>query len=249
LDVITGLPRVEGDTDVSNMVNGPVTIAAEENTVVNIMGDQYDVAPVGQSYDYFMKSASHHIQDFLSRPIIIAEIATSTGAETHGSFNPWNLYLNNASVRAKLKNFAFLRATLMVEINYTGSPFVTGRTMFAPFQLPSTNAELQRWLTFPAVDTYNRSNFYCYLSQQYGSKTIDIKANRPLRIKMPFISPSYCLRLFNNSSSALTAATNYADVTDLGIIVYGTLNIPMTSSNFGFDPYFTATAWVEDVEL
>lgn len=74
--------------------------------------------------------------DFLSRPVQINSftwLETST-AIAQTSFNPWQLYFNDTSVKKKLENFKLLRCRLHLKFVVNASPFYFGsmRVSYCP---------------------------------------------------------------------------------------------------------------------
>jgi hypothetical protein len=72
-----------------------------------------------------------YLQNFLSRPV---NIYSYTWAETDArgtavDFDPWYLFFNDARIKYKLNNFAFLQCTLKLKIVINASPFYYGATL------------------------------------------------------------------------------------------------------------------------
>jgi len=90
------------------------------------------------------QTANTDLGKFLSRPVRIASFtwAESDGIGTTRTFSPWNLFFNDARIKYKLNNFAFMQATLKVKVLINASPFYYGAMIGAytpnPGLTPST---------------------------------------------------------------------------------------------------------------
>jgi hypothetical protein len=65
--------------------------------------------------------------DFFNRPLLIHTLSWIQGGHVPVNFDPWTLYLNNAFIKYKLNNFAFLRGNLHLKFVINSSPFYYGR--------------------------------------------------------------------------------------------------------------------------
>ncbi|APG78898.1 hypothetical protein [Beihai picorna-like virus 50] len=66
------------------------------------------------------------LADFLSRPLRVFELTLNVGAVLAHRVDLWPLFLNDAAVAAKVRNFALVRGSMMVRIMTNGSPFHYG---------------------------------------------------------------------------------------------------------------------------
>jgi hypothetical protein len=66
------------------------------------------------------------LADFLSRPLRVLELTLNVGAVLAQRVDLWPLFLNDAAVAAKVRNFALVRGSMMVRIMTNGSPFHYG---------------------------------------------------------------------------------------------------------------------------
>lgn len=104
------------------------------------VGAQVGRATSPLDYELADAQTSADLQSFLARPV---RISTFTWAPSDpvgilgASLFPWSAYLNNASIKNKLSNYAFLRGNLKLKIVVNASPFLYGslRMMYRP--LPS----------------------------------------------------------------------------------------------------------------
>lgn len=75
------------------------------------------------------------LKDFLSRPVRIANFTWNESDSTGliQTYSPWLLYFNNANIKYKLNNYAFIRANLKLKFVINASPFYYG-SMRAAYQ-------------------------------------------------------------------------------------------------------------------
>lgn len=72
------------------------------------------------------------LDDFLSRPVRIASYAIPLNETfTQRSLSPWNLFFNNATIKRKLDNYAWIQCDLNIKIVVNSTPFVYGAYMMA----------------------------------------------------------------------------------------------------------------------
>lgn len=189
------------------------------------------------------------IGEFLSRPVQIANFQLSSSIYFNGSYNIWDLWSQVPSVRAKLRNFAYFKGDLNVQISLSGMPFHYGRMLVSYQPLNTQNKNLAEHQANLATASAWNMLFNNYLSQAPGSVTMDVRDNQPVTIHCPFICPKPMLRLFNHSSSAISAATSYDDFIDMGGVYFHTLNPIGSVSTTPSDVYCFIYAWASDVEL
>lgn len=190
------------------------------------------------------------IDDFLDRPIEIATGTIGINNSGYGAYPIWDIVTKAPSVRAKLKNYAFLRADIVVRVAFSASPFHSGRVLLSYQPHAGKNANIIAHLANVAVDTTYRPLFINYLSQAPGSKIVDVRSNMPVEMRCPYISPKPMGRIYNASSSALAAATSFTDFADMGTLYMYSVNpVRTTSANTSTPVGFQIFAWLENVEL
>lgn len=185
--------------------------------------------------------------DFLSRPVKIAQSTAAVGSNFTFSVDAWNLYLSHPAVRAKLKNFAYLNATLMIRITVSGTTWHYGKFQVSYQPLAGFNANLT--YVIPQLATSQRIVALTYLSQGKGATTMDVHDNKPLEIACPFISPQPMGRLYNKSPLILAAAGGYDDFTGFGTLYINSIGtvkaVGAAATPVGVQVY----AWMEDLKL
>lgn len=176
------------------------------------------------------------LKDFLSRPVRIANFTWSTsdpvGAIT--SFSPWFSFFNNANIKYKLNNFAFLRATLKLKFLINASPFYYG-SMRACYQpLPSFKGGTIRNAT---IGSFTNTEFIPF-SQQPGV-WLKPQHSEGAELTLPFFYPRSFLKA--------QVAQDFADMGIVQMVIYNILR----SANGVTGPGATVQvyAWAEDVVL
>lgn len=183
--------------------------------------------------------------DFLSRPVELANFSIPLSSDLGVAFPIWDLFTLEEAVRAKLRNYAYLRGDLCVRITVSGSPFHSGRLLVS-YQ-PCANRN--RNLTVLNASPNFRTMLLNYLSQAPESGIIDVKANKPLMLRCPYISTKPAFRLWNESSSVIAATTSYADIEEAGRLYLYTMNQVKAVSDSPSTPYVQIVAWMENVQL
>lgn len=183
--------------------------------------------------DYEMADAqtSADLKSFLSRPVRIVT-TTWTQATPQGTlgaaFFPWTLFLNNASIKNKLSNYAFFRGNLKLKIITNASPFMYGslRAVYKP--LPSFSGN--------AIASSVPSSLIPY-SQRPGV-WITPAHSEGAEFTCPFIYP----RSFVRTGLA-------SEIDEIGQMVFQVYN-PLASANGSTSSVTVQVyAWMEDVVL
>jgi len=223
-------------------------VVSTHQNVVDVMGAPAAPTSMGQvDSDQTSIGTALEISDFLSRPVPLTNFEIKYDTDLDYEVNPWDAFLSIPSIRAKFRNYAYLRGKLNVRIAVSGSPFDYGRLQVA--YVPLTHAT-------PIVDAYEtllpayRFQELQYLSQMPGSTTINVNENEPLDLELPFICPVPMLRLFNKSVSALGAGTSLDDALSMGRLFIKTLNqVHNTSGATSSKVSVYIYMWMTEVEL
>lgn len=74
------------------------------------------------------------LEEFLSRPVRIAEYPWTQGGLTTFNFDPWTLFFNTPQIKKKLDNYAYIQCNLHVKVVMNTSPFYYGclRLTYSP---------------------------------------------------------------------------------------------------------------------
>lgn len=162
------------------------------------------------------------IEKFLERPVNLQAVSIPLSTYHDFQLKLWDVLSLNPANRAKLRNFAYFRGDIMVRIAISGSPFHRGKFLISYQPYPQRNDTLKAHhlnltaLGIAAPDY--RPLMLNYLSQSPGAITIDVKENKPVEFRVPFISSKSMHRLFNNQSTVISATTSFVDFAEAGTL-------------------------------
>jgi hypothetical protein len=177
---------------------------------------------------------------FLSRPTLIDTRTWTTSdliGYTGSTIEPWFLYLNNAVIKQKLTNYAFLRAKLCIKVVINATPFHFGllRVAYEPNVNAANNGDRRSMIR---TNPTSPLPYMVPLSQLPGV-WLHPSDNSGGELHVPFFYHKNWLKL-----------TSAADVKTMGSLYYY-VNLPLDvasatgSSSISIDTF----AWLEDVEL
>ena len=191
------------------------------------------------------------LDDFFERPVEIAAGTIAIGASLSAQYPVWDLITKNPSIRAKMKNFGYFRGNLNVRVAISGSPFHFSRIMVSYQPYPSVNGTLVSHNTNMGVHSSWRPMLMNYLSQSQESVVMDVRANKPVDVHIPFILPKPMARTFNAGTTALAAATSLTDFENMGdLYVYTMSPIKSVSPAIAVsDVSYVIYAWFDSVDL
>jgi len=241
---------------VGEMTTGEVGNTEVHGNLLDSTGEQPDMVSAGVDPSPVHDGGNTQLplDAFFERPVSIYDSSWPTGTEQDVILDPWNLWSRDASVRAKLSNYAYFRATLHVKVSVTGTPYHFGRVMASYQPFGNFNDTLIQYDFIKTVTTPTtaqiRPLYKTYLSQAPGVGYIDIKENEPLEMTIPFISKSPKFRLFNDSPSVITNSTDFTDFLEAGQLRLVTLNTPeIANDDFDSEVSVNVYAWMTGVEL
>jgi len=155
------------------------------------------------------KGVNTEIEDYLSRPICIANVSWTENTRLDlATIKPWQLYLNNAFVKKKINNYRFLRGDLELTFQINASPFYFGRVLFS--YLPC-DAD-----TPAPIITDTGSYRHIMLYSQRPKVEMDVSKSETAAMLCPFIYPREFVDLTNNTEVGYLGALSYMS--------YGTLD-------------------------
>jgi hypothetical protein len=189
------------------------------------------------------------LSSFLRRPIPIANFQIPLSSDVSVIYDIWDLYTINPTMRAKLRNYAYLRGNLNVRIAVSGTPFHYGRLLVSYQPYNDRNQNLISHAAALSADPGWRPLLLNYLSQSPGAATIDVRENKPLDIVCPFISTKPMHRLYNSATTAISSATSFDDLAEAGSIYLYSLNQVKSTSDTPSEVSVYIYAWMTDVEL
>lgn len=211
---------VQTESEVSVSKVGPIDLVAVDTheNLTDVGGESKDDVNIHLASNHKMRSGDLSMEGFLSRPVQVAALRLDLESNVDLSFNIWDLFLGDPTVRSKLRNYAFLRCDLNVRLAVSGTPFHYGRLLVSYVPYPNVNS------TLPLAGPTFRPNRLRFLAQTPGAKTMDVRDNKPLEVHVPYVSPQPVGRLFNTSAIALADSTPYEDFHEIGRLYVNTLN-------------------------
>lgn len=188
------------------------------------------------------------LADFFKRPVEIYAFTWDVGIPyTNLAIFPWQLYMSDTAVLAKLDTFKLVHATLKIKILVNGTPFHYGRIFVGVYPSEYTNNTSALLPDTTTLVTNYRN--------EYNTGTMNYQANRTMFSSRPhvLINPG------KNDPALISwpffAATDWADVISrndwarLGQLEIWELN-PLAHSNGGnTEVRVSFIAWLEDVEV
>jgi hypothetical protein len=234
----------------SEMTDGVATTTQINENLTDILGDDQDFVSAGNTYysDQGQKNLLS-VDNFFKRPMQITNGVLTNSAFVQINLPVWDLYTLNPAVRAKLRNYTYLRADLHVRIVVSGTPYHYGKLMVSYQPYAQRNANLIDLDALFAINTDVRQMYINYLSQSEGATTMDIRENKPLEIVCPFISTKNAHRLYNADSAVLGDTTSYEDLSEAGDLYIWSINAANVI-NVDTDPArYYVYAWMENVDL
>lgn len=195
-------------------------------------GPSVGSSPSPLEYELADAQTSADLASYLARPVRVMSITWSQAdAVGFKTFNAqvWSTFANNASIKNKLTNYAFLRGTLKIKFVLNASPFLYGsmRAMYLPLENFKGYGGNQS--TFP--------NELIPISQLPGV-WLDPAHSEGAVLSCPFIWPRSFLRVGSN-----------ADFQGMGSISLVVFN-PLASANGSNSSVSVqAYAWMEDVVI
>lgn len=233
----------------SSEISGPVSASVEvhHETVIDTAGTENDDALAGFNQgSWQLHQTPMEIRKFFERPINVISTAITLNTDFDYVVDPWSAFLNDPSVRAKLRNYAFARFDLKARIQISGTQWHYGMIQVSYVPQHLTNDVYGYYLVNLVA---LRQPLLKYLSATPGSKTIDVTDNAPLEISMPYFASQPMIRLFNESSSILAAGTEYREGHNLGELNIRTLNQVKAISATATDVYMDVYVWAENFIL
>lgn len=171
--------------------------------------------------------------DFLNRPVQISTQVWNTSALTGNltTISPWHAFLNNAAVKRKLDNFAFLRGRLHVKVVVNATPFQYGamRVTYQPVSDPANR--IRSNAITPLTDLVPHSQlpgFFIYPQANAGGE-----------MTLPF--------LYAKNWLDVTSAAEVIAFGKLNYVVYAPLQVATAGGSTSVQ--VVTYAWMTDVEL
>lgn len=227
---------------------GPAENMVKHANVLDVEGTDHNEESAGDSeYINVGQSEVLPLGEFLGRPVLTYSASLALSTPINISFNPWDLLMTTASIRAKLRNYAYMKADLKVRIAVSGTPFHYGRLLVSWQPFSGNNNNLIQHSANIVTNANWRPLLLNYLSQAPGSFTIDVKENKPVELMIPFLSPKPVNRLYTNSASAI--AGSLTDFANMGSLYIYSINNIASVSTSPTAPFMQIYCWFENVKL
>jgi len=228
-------------------LTGTVDSSVEEknDTMLEIGGDTTDMVMTGNNTMRFV-TCPNDLDAFFARPVSLGSFTIDQSTPLFAKYDVASLYLGDPGVRAKLRNYAYLRCTFVFRISVSGTPFDYGRLMVSAYPWVTTCDAATIILDPAATWTDLRHQ---YMSQSKKCAIIDLKENKPVDIELPWVSPVPIGRLYNQSSSALPSATDLSDFVNMWTVFVSTLNTYQSVSTTANHLHAHIYCYMKDVQL
>jgi len=163
-----------------------------------------------------------HLNEFFERPIELTTFDVPVGDDVNYTVEIWDAVTSHPSIRAKLRNYAYLQCDIEVRVAISATPFHYSHVLvsYQPFAADNVNLN---FLDAELSGT-RRDSALVYLSQSPHSGVMDIRENEPLDLTCPYINVQPVIRLFNQSPLIISAGTSYEDTANLGKLYIQSIN-------------------------
>jgi hypothetical protein len=247
LKKVIKLTSVTSEADVGEMSAGPVQHMDEKENL--IMTDPVETKEVSSTFSSTIRlnPVSQDLKNFLERPIEIFAGALSLSTDINQSYDIVNLLLAVPSIRAKLKNYAFIKFTINAEVIVSVSPFHQGGLLLGIYPFVAFNDMANRQLGL--LSGTKRLCGLQYLSSGKYSQFMDVRQGKSARFSIDWIHPQPLARLFNTQTTITAAGTNYDDLAGYMTMYISTLNQLKAASATPSTPFMYIYAWLSNVEL
>ncbi len=238
--------RIDAYTEAEMDGNGQMDLKQDIENMVDVMGNEENLLDDTSEFMWEQGQSNElDLDDFFGRPVRIIERSIAPGGSFSSVYPVWDLYTLNPAVRAKLRNYAYLRGDLHLQIEISGTPFHYGHIFVSYQPYPLRNANLvQHPLLFN-----NKIGLVNYLSQSEQFASMNVNSNTPLHMVCPFISTKPMNRLYNSTFLALADTTSYADFEEFGSLYIGSYYTIEAAAASASDIGLRVYAWLENVHL
>ncbi len=253
ITLLSRLADIEAHLVVLNKILDEATLVLEsgvleEENLTDLPGEGVDKQSGGETqYAREGQVSALDMGDYLSRPVRLLEQPLALNTDINIRLAVWDLFSLAPSVRAKMRNFAYLKGNLKLRIAVSGSPFHYGRLLVSYQPYGPYNINIAQHAA--ALTPTWRPMYLNYLSQAPGSTTIDVKENRPLELECPFLAPKPMHRLFNAATTTISGVTSFDDLKNAGDLFIYSLNQVSAVSASPTTVYLQIYAWIDNAEM
>lgn len=208
-------------------------ISPQQETIVGFdedVPDQIlDFNPIEDNSFYTDYTSGGDLSEFLSRPVPIQELTwTTTAPFVKLDIQPWSLFFNDARIKKKLDNYAFISCNLHVKVVVNSSQFLYGCLMMAYTPLPDVAPTVHSVELLERVAYSQRPHINIYPHKNEGGQ-----------MNLPFVQQHNWLRV-----------NSLLDFQQMGELTFLEL-APLASANDApsGDVNITIYAWATDVRI
>lgn len=175
------------------------------------------------------------IDGFVMRPVRIASTTWTNGSTLDVSVNPWALLLNNAALKRKIDNFHLFRASIVISVKYSATPFHMGLLHCIYDPVPGNRRA-------PS----GQEPKLCMYSQRPGTreKPINISTNQAFTMKVPFVAANEFIDV-----GKFYSATDYDWIQNMALFRLFAIDILKMANGDSEDIELSIFAHFEDMEL
>jgi len=189
------------------------------------------------------------IDSFFERPVYIGSVTWAPGTLL-STLSVSDIYFTDPAVKAKYKNYAWIRGDFVIDISVSGNPMMLGCAIGAPIyweaECNSITAIKNAMLSNSNATIYEWAR---WIANNPNAMEIDVNRNSVLRYKVPWCAPLNAFRLFANSTSALAAGTVPSDAAGYITFEMASINNLTSVSATATNASITVYAHMENVQL
>jgi hypothetical protein len=229
---------------------GTIDVSMEQHqNVLDVVGEDTKEFNAGITIKGLTVSHELLLDDFFSRPVIIDSFEVKVGDDIDVAINPWNKYMLEPSVRAKLRNYAYFKGDPRLMVEVSGTPYHYGKGIVSYQAHEQSNRNIDSYDTNIGFDPTLRNLYLTYLSQAPGTCIIDYNGNRPVKMDIPFIHPQPFMRLYNNTNAVVSGASALDDFETAGTLFIKSINPVSAATASPTAIYFQVYMWFENVVI
>jgi len=225
------------DAEIGNTSTAVESGTEQSETVTfldNAVGEVVDLPISGNMVARVDNTDDLSLGTFLARPTLV-DTTTWTTSDIIGvlkTFQPWYAFLNNAAIKKKIDNFAFLRGNLHIKVVINASPFQYGcvRACYSPLLGFVTNKIRTNLISdLPLLVPYSQQpGFYIYPQANSGGEMT-------------------CRFFLHKNWLDITSATEVQNMGTINHVIYKTLAVAVSGGTSSVT--LRTYAWMTDVEL
>lgn len=203
---------------------------SEEHEIVSFTNDEHTKIEYAAIYDSVVSdifTQNYELGEFLRRPTKLAHYTVTPGAPfAAATVYPWHAFCDNAKIKKKLDNYAYMQATMKIKVIVNSTPFIFGRI----------GLSYQPLYEFTPIS--NDSNNYLCLSQR-PTAWLDLASSTGGEMTLPFFYYKNWLQI-----------TDADELQKMGRVdIWQLVQAAIANAGITSTPSFTIYGWLEDVRL